>query len=614
MTPTDDLQETMSPPPRIVLRVPTADGRREWRAFEEPLEILQAHTAEEVMPLLEAIERANGEGLWAAGFVSYEAAPAFDRAYVTSSAGELPLAWFALFPEWRSLDLEPHPATAYSLSDWRPSTSAGDYERAVESIRRWIAAGDTYQVNYTTRLRADFAGDAWSLFTSLAHTQRAPRSAFIDTGDRWAICSSSPELFFQLDGGRIVCRPMKGTAPRGRYPDEDHRQGEWLRQSAKNRAENLMIVDMVRNDLGRIAQPGTVEVTSLFELERYPSIHQLTSTVEARTDATLAEIFTALFPCASITGAPRVRTMELIHHLEQRPRGVYTGAIGCVGPRRQAHFNVAIRTVQIDRESGVAAYGTGGGIVWDSVAGDEYRECQTKTLVLSQAEPEFSLLETMLWEPENGFFLLDRHLERLRSSALYFDRPVDPEAIRAKLERATRELPPTPHRVRLLLHRSGDVVVQKDALVTTDRRWRVRLANRPVDRENRFLFHKISRRVLYDEARADFPDHDDVLLWNSDRELTESTIANVVVKLDGELVTPAVDCGLLPGVFRAELLESGQIRERVVTLEELPRAEKIYLVNSVRRWVEVDLEGTIQEPEMKLPASEPVGIHRRPSP
>jgi para-aminobenzoate synthetase/4-amino-4-deoxychorismate lyase len=614
MTSTDDLQETMSPSPRIVLRVPTTNGRREWRAFEEPLEILQARTAEEVMPLLEVVERANGEGLWAAGFVSYEAAPAFDRAYVTSSPGELPLAWFALFDKWHSLGPESIRVAVYSLSDWRPSTSAGDYERAVESIRHWIAAGDTYQVNYTIRLRADFAGDAWGLFTSLAQTQPAPRSAFVDTGDRWAICSSSPELFFQLDGGRIVSRPMKGTAPRGRYPDEDHRLGEWLQQSSKNRAENLMIVDMVRNDLGRIAQPGTVEVASLFELEMYPSIHQLTSTVEAGTDATLAELFTALFPCASITGAPRVRTMELIHYLEKGPRGVYTGAIGCVGPKRQAHFNVAIRTVQIDRQSGVAEYGTGGGIVWDSVAGDEYRECRTKTLVLSQTEPEFSLLETMLWEPKGGFFLLDRHLERLHSSAFYFDRPVDLEAIRAELERVTRELPPTPHRVRLLLHRSGGVMVRKDTLVATNRRWRVRLANRPVDRENRFLFHKISYRVLYDEARSDFPDHDDVLLWNSERELTASTIANVVVKLDGVLVTPPIDCGLLPGVFRAELLETGEIRERVVTLEDLSRAEQIFLVNSVRRWVEVDLEGLIQEPEMKPPASEPVGISRRPSP
>jgi para-aminobenzoate synthetase/4-amino-4-deoxychorismate lyase len=586
------------------LRVPTVDGHREWRV----------HTPDEVMPLLEAVERANGEGLWAAGYVSYEAAPAFDSALVTSSPGELPLAWFALFHDWHRFDPVSHPAAAYSLSDWRPSTSAGDYEQAVESIHRWIAAGDTYQVNYTIRLQAEFAGDAWGLFASLARAQRAPRSAFVDTGERWAICSSSPELFFQLEGPRIVCRPMKGTAPRGRYPEEDRRQGEWLSKSIKNRAENLMIVDMVRNDLGRIAQPGSVDVTSLFELERYPSIHQLTSTVEASTEATLPELMTALFPCASITGAPKVRTMELIHQLEQEPRGVYTGAIGCVGPERQAHFNVAIRTVQIDRQTGVAEYGAGGGIVWDSVAADEYRECRTKTLVLTQTEPEFSLLETMLWEPEDGIFLLDRHLERLRTSALYFDRPVDLEAVRTEIDRATRELPPIPHRVRLLLHRSGEVAIESEPQVATDLRRRVRLANRPVDRENRLLFHKTSYRALYDEARADHPDYDDVLLWNSDRELTESTIANVLVRLDGELVTPPVDSGLLPGVYRAELLEAGEIRERVIKLEELSRAEAIFLVNSVRRRVEVDLEGLIQESKTKLNAPEPVGIGRRTSP
>lgn len=598
----------MSPAPSILLRVPTADGSHEWWAFEKPIEILEVHAIDEVVPLLEALEGAARQGLWAAGFLSYEAAPAFDRAFVTGSGGPLPLAWFGLFPRRRSVDVESRPAGAYSLSEWQASVSSTRYQQAIEAIHRWIASGETYQVNYTFRLQTAFAGDAWGLFASLARKQGGSRSAFVETGDRWAICSSSPELFFELEGEHIVCRPMKGTAARGRYPEEDRRQGEWLRRSTKNRAENLMIVDMMRSDLGRIARPGTVEVSSLFQLESYPTIHQLTSTIEARTEATVAEIFTALFPCASITGAPKVRTMELIHRLERGPRGLYTGAIGCFGPQRRAHFNVAIRTLQIDRQSGTAEYGVGGGIVWDSAAAEEYRECRTKTLVLSQGEPDFSLIETILWEPESGFFLLARHLQRLRSSALYFGRTVDLEAIGAELALAARQLPRAPHRVRVQVQPSGSVVLSTEPLPADQRRWRVRLSRRPVDRNNRFLFHKTSHRVLYDEARADFPDNDDVLLWNSERELTEATIANVVVRLDGELVTPPIDCGLLPGVFRAELLDRGQIRERVVALDELPRAEEVYLVSSVRRWIEADLEGLPAAPEMKPRTRESVGI------
>ncbi len=557
--------------------------RDQWLHFSNPVRVIAAETAEDVLPALRrAAQAVQGEGLTAAGFITYEAAPGFDPALVVRPPGPLPLLWFGLYqaPEiWQRL-----PAGGpYALGDWLPSQQIGAYRQAIGQIKEAIARGDTYQVNYTIALRATWQGDPWGLFVDLANAQRGGYAAFIDLG-RHAICSASPELFVQIDGDRVVSRPMKGTAPRGRTLAEDRQRMAGLRASAKDQAENVMIVDMIRNDLGRIARFGSVHVPALLAVERYPTLLQMTSTVEAHSDAPPDAILAALFPCASITGAPKVRTMQLIAGLEGGPRGVYTGAIGYLTPDRRARFNVAIRTVLVDRAGGAASYGVGSGIVWDSDADAEYDECRLKAQVLTRRFPDFELLETMRWTAQSGVVRLARHLARLAGSAEYFGFGLDLQAVRGRLAALRPADLPDPARLRLLANRQGELRLEVYPLEPAAAAAPVRLglARAAVDEDDVFLYHKTTQRAVYEHARAGRPDCDDVLLWNRRGELTESTIANLALALDGRLVTPPVASGLLPGVLRAELLESGEIQEQILTLDDLARCQGIYLLSSLR--------------------------------
>ncbi len=416
-------------------------AQKTWLRFEQPVEVLSARSPKDVLPTLQNINRAiQTEGLWAAGFLGYEAASAFDPALAVHPGGELPLLWFGLFrqPEMIKLTRESEPPDFAGL-EWTPSISRDDYFRAIHQVKAQIAAGNTYQVNFTLRLRANFHSDPWQFFLAIQRAQQAEYAAFLDIG-RFVICCASPELFFTLNGDTIESRPMKGTARRGLTLAADQRQAEWLQGSEKNRAENVMIVDMIRNDLGRIARTGSVQVERLFQIERYPTVWQMTSSVTAQTEASLPEILAALFPCASITGAPKPSTMKLIRSLEAEPRQIYTGCIGFAAPGRRAQFNVAIRTVWIDRLTGQAEYGVGGGIVWDSTAEGEYEEWQTKASLLSHHRPEFQLLETCLWQPGEGYFLEAYHLKRMRDSAEYFGYPFDQAAAQNQLSALSSEL------------------------------------------------------------------------------------------------------------------------------------------------------------------------------
>ena len=393
---------TNQAPWRVVLQ----DGqRRRWLCFGEPIRVLKAKSTDQVLAALHEAEQAvEAEGLYAAGFVAYEAAPGFDpalRAQRVREQLDIPLLWLGLFHEpevWSDL---PDAALAHTPGPWEPAIDRATYRQAVAAIKEQIAAGYTYQINYTFPLVADFKGEPWPLFIQLAAAQRGRYAAYVDTG-RHVVCSASPELFFQRADGVLTSRPMKGTAPRGRTLTEDEAQRAWLFASEKNRAENVMIVDMIRNDMGRVAEVGSVRVPELFEVERYPTVLQMTSTVTSRTNASFADIFKALFPCASITGAPKVSAMGIIADLEPAGRGVYTGAIGYLAPGGRAQFNVAIRTVVVDRQTGRATYGVGSGVVWDSDADEEYDECLLKARVLAAKRPDFELLETMLWLPDDG--------------------------------------------------------------------------------------------------------------------------------------------------------------------------------------------------------------------
>ena len=561
--------------------------------------MVRADEISQVVARLRYVDRMVKEhGLYAAGFISYEAAPAFDSALRVYPPSSFPLLWFGLYSQPKVIQIPTTPSTpACALRDWSPSVSREDYNRAIARIKEHIARGDTYQVNHTFRLRAPFLGQAWELFLQLVRAQQADYGAYVDIG-QFTICSSSPELFFHLDGDRLTGRPMKGTAPRGRTLAEDNAMAQWLHHSEKNRAENVMIVDMIRNDMGRVADIGSVQVDSLFDVERYPTVWQMTSTVRATTQASLSDIMIALFPCASITGAPKPRTMQIIHSLERTPRRIYTGCIGFITPHRRAQFNVAIRTVLIERDTGQAEYGVGGGIVWDSVTSDEYSECQVKAKVLAVNHAEFSLLETMLWTPDDGYFLLDYHMNRLRDSAAYFGIPVEMEQIQKKLPDVSHRLvhtascPVKSHRIRLLVAQDGTISCQTHSLdrTTASQPVRLGLSPTPVDSADPFLYHKTTHRQVYEAAQATCPDCDDVLLWNERGEITETCIANVIVELDGELLTPPVESGLLPGTFRAYLLDQGKVREEIIPVEELKRCTRLWVVNSVRKWREVILK------------------------
>ncbi len=565
------------------VRFDAPPGGRSFR-FAGVREVVEACSPEQVVPALQQVERAVAKGLHAAGYVAYEAAPTWDPALVTHRAiPELPLLWFALFAERVPVDPLPR-AGSYQLGAWTPSVSAAEYDRQIGQIRDWIRAGDTYQVNHTFRLRAPFGGDDLALYADLCRAQQAAYCAYLRLGS-WSILSASPELFFRWDGTALELRPMKGTRPRGRWSAEDRALAEELRTSSKDRAENLMIVDLLRNDAGRIAEWGSMEVPKLFTVERFPTVHQMTSAIRARTrvGTTLRDVFGALFPCGSVTGAPKVRTMQIIRELEAEPRGVYTGAIGWISPG-EAVFSVAIRTLVLHRGSGQAELGVGSGITYDSDPEDEYRECFAKA-AFTQVRPHgFQLLETLRYEVGTGFFLLEAHLARIIASAEYFGFPCDPVQLRSALASAATESGTGLCKIRLLVDQDGAIQTEQSPLPSSREPLRVKIVDPPVASSDLFLYHKTTRREVYESRAAACPECDDVLLVNERGELTEFTIGNLVVVLDGSAWTPPPDVGLLPGVLREDLLRRDELRERVLRPEDLQRAEGVYRINSVRGW------------------------------
>ena len=540
--------------------------------FDSPAREVRAENISEVLSVLDFAERESKAGAYVAVMLSYEAAPAFDPVLAVHGPSDFPLAWAASFDS--ANDLAVNESRLFSDS-WAPRVSRVEYDDAVSRIKELIAAGDTYQVNYSFPLTSSFNGDAYSWFRTLCEAQGAQYSAYIDLG-RYQVLSLSPELFFERHGDRVVTKPMKGTVRRGRWTAEDWELAQWLRQSTKDRAENVMIVDLLRNDLGKVSIPGTVQVSSVFELERFETVWQMTSTVEAtlRDGTSLADLMTALFPCGSITGAPKIRTMQIIRELERFPRGAYTGAIGLLKPGEDCVFNVAIRTVVIDTEVRRATFGVGGGVTIDSTAEREYEECLVKSRFLKMPVVEFQLFESMLLE-DGEYFLFAEHLERMRNSADYFGFRFPETQINADLGRIAVEKSRGWFKVRLTLWKDGRIETLVSGLKPVVD-LQVRLATTPVDSSDRFLFHKTTRR--------DFT-ADDVLYWNERGEVTESSIANVVVEIGGKLYTPPIASGLLAGTFRNHLLAQEKIEERVIMIDELP--EEFFLINSVRKWISV---------------------------
>jgi para-aminobenzoate synthetase/4-amino-4-deoxychorismate lyase len=661
-------------------------GGKPWtRLFTSPLQICLAHTAEEIADLFVTIERAVAKGKFAAGFFTYECGSAFEpKAGMKPPPAGMPLAWFGIYERGYSFDHETgtfvdgeppelerlrferghgsgHELTATESSqkvsgalapeeiEAEFSLTESDYARRIAAIHEWVRAGDVYQLNFTAPFRVKATGSVAAHYERLRRRQPVDYAAFLHWQPGHHILSFSPELFFRVDHEgdtrRIETRPMKGTARRGRTTREDREISEWLRNDAKNRSENLMIVDLLRNDLGRLARFGTVHAEELFRVERYTTLWQMTSTVRAelRPGVGLHDIFRALFPSGSITGAPKVRAMQLIAQLEEEPRGVYTGAIGFFS-QRQSVFNVAIRTLALSGGEGV--FGAGSGIVIDSNSDEEFRECMLKASFLtgpahrstacSNLPDDLFLIETMLWN--GGYPLLELHLDRLSDSADYFGFVCDRAAIRAALEQHARRFadaaPSSPRRVRLLLDAVGNLQITSEALapgssahlrqsssahlpqnchperVRTPQRTneskdlqllsfapesastaatatpaRVCISPQRTDPADPTLYHKTTQRPIYalEYQQAVRNGFDDVLFQNLRGEVTEGAISNIFIEKDGRWSTPPIECGLLAGVFRRHLLETRpEIEERVLTLDDLRSADAVYLTNAVR--------------------------------
>jgi para-aminobenzoate synthetase/4-amino-4-deoxychorismate lyase len=572
--------------PALTFQFPIRTEEGDRLFFSNPKEVIIARHLDEVIPALKKVQEFAKQGYYAGGFISYEAAPAFEEAYIVHKNKELPLLWFGIFnePQYINNKVEKD----YQISSWEPAITYETFQRNIEAIKDAISFGETYQVNYTMRLRAKFQGDYLSFYNYLSENQQASYSAFLDIGS-YKILSASPELFFHWKNNKIVTKPMKGTIKRGRWAEEDQGNSVWLQESEKNRAENLMIVDLLRNDLGRIAVPGTVKVTNLFEVERYPTVFQMTSTVtaEPREDVQLLDIIKNLFPCGSITGAPKVSTMKHIAELEDEPREIYCGTIGLITPSESV-FNVAIRTMFINEKTGIAEYSVGGGITWDSTTQDEYSEALSKAALLTERKVQpFHLVETLLLD-NGSYYLFDRHIDRLLSSSHYFGFNISKKDIVNVLMNYSKSNEVGLFRVRLLVSKKGQITIEGRKMdQSLNHPLTFSISKEPINKYDRFLYHKTSIRDIYDYHRRQNNSVFDVLLWNEDGQITEFTTGNIVLEFDGKLYTPLKESGLLPGTLRGKLLSDGTLTERSILLNEIPQASRIYFINSVRGMQEI---------------------------
>ena len=569
--------------------------RGRWGA---PARVLVAHHIDEVKPVLEAVHAAAEAGHWCVGHVRYEAAPAFDAALQVHAA-DGPLVWFEVHDgapsAWPSAQAAGH---AEARATWLPTLARPDFDAAIARIHQAIGDGELYQVNYTAPWMGTVTGEGAALFDALLRAQPGGYAACFTAGDE-QVLSVSPELFFDWQasaaGGSILARPMKGTAARGATPALDVAAAERLRASPKERAENVMIVDLLRNDLSRIAEPHTVRVPELFHTQALPTVWQMTSDVQARTRSglRLPDVFAALFPCGSVTGAPKVRAMQLIRELERQPRGIYCGAIGVVRPDGRggiaATFNVPIRTVVMRGTQ--ARCSIGSGITASAEAGAEWQEWLHKQAFLARASEPFEVLETLALV-DGVYRHQAEHLARMAEAAQHFGYPWQPAAVHACLQALAAQHGSGPWRVRLLLDRFGQPRAEAFALQPTATPVRLQLATRPLaEAHGEWVRFKTTRRAHY-AAFAPAPGSGifDTVLFNAEGEITESTFGNLAMQMDdGRWLTPPLACGLLPGVGRAVALREGRVQEGVVRVQDLHRVRRWAFINSLRGWLDAEL-------------------------
>jgi para-aminobenzoate synthetase/4-amino-4-deoxychorismate lyase len=582
--------------------------------FTTPVEYLACYDKDSLIRALTSIEQFQRQGYYIAGFISYEAGLYLDDVFnsVCPKTNNFPLLWFGIYENpiiydhkkeyFSDINIEQifnsyvsQNNQNYQIKNITSNIEHDDYINKIHAIKSAIERGETYQVNFTFKHKFYLEINPKSLFFDLCQKQSASYSAFIRF-DQYDILSLSPELFFMRNEDHITVKPMKGTIKRGINKDDDEIKINELSNSIKDQAENVMIVDLLRNDIGKMSKIGSVNVSKLYEVEKYETLFQMTSTVESvlKENISWLDLFKSIFPCGSVTGAPKIKTMQIINELEIEPRHVYTGGIGFIAPDNTSVFNVAIRTVLVDRKNNYSEMGIGSGIVYDSDAESEFRECLLKANFLTSKFTDFQLIETMLWE-KGDYFLLDLHLKRLKDSSEYFMFDFDIDHIITMITNESKNyFNEKKYKTRLLLFKDGNITISSSELEKMDDSIKL-VAFSPVqtNSEDRFLYHKTTNRKIYNDEfhRARDEGYYDFLFLNNNHEITEGTISNIFIQKDGKFYTPPIKCGLLNGVFRQYLLENKpDIKEKILYKKDIIDADKIYLTNSVRGMIEVSLQ------------------------
>ena len=554
--------------------------------FTQPIKELKTRDLSEVADLLAQVESYQEQGYYVVGYVSYDAAPAFEKKLAVHKAPLL-AEYLLYFTVHDRVETSPIPLTYEEVdlpSKWQEETSAENYEKAIAQIHHHLRQGDTYQVNYTVQLKQDLNANPFAIYNRMVVEQEAGYNAYVEH-DEMAVISMSPELFFEQNDRELTTRPMKGTTKRGLTDDEDLKEAAWLEQDPKNRSENMMIVDLLRNDMNRISEVGSEHVERLCQVEQYSTVWQMTSTIKSqlRPDVDLVEIFRSLFPCGSITGAPKIATMEIIKNLEPHPRGVYCGTIGLLLPNGRRIFNVAIRTIQLYKSQ--AIYGVGGGITWDSTWESEYREVHQKAAVLYRKQARFKLITTGKISQKRLLFE-DQHLKRLTKASRYFSFPFDPEELRQKIEEECQACDShQDYRLRITISKSGEMELSRQILTPLSPSFcKAKLCLQEADLNQSFTYFKTTHRPHLSLGEQEKIYH------NKSGELLETSIGNLVLKINGKLYTPPIRLGILSGIYRQHLLGKGQIEEKILTLADLNQAEAVYGCNAVRGLYELLLK------------------------
>ena len=558
----------------------------ERHTFTKPIKELKTRNLAQVKDLLAQVEDYQQQGYYVVGYVSYEAAPAFEEKLAVHPA-PLMGEYLLYFTVHDSVEKSIIPLTYDEIdmpSNWKEETSKEEYEKAIAQIHHHLRQGDTYQVNYTVQLKQAVTANPFAIYNRMVVEQEAGYNAYVEH-DEMAVISMSPELFFEQKGCDLTTRPMKGTTKRGLTNQEDLDQAAWLEQDPKNRSENMMIVDLLRNDMNRLSEVGSEHVERLCQVEQYSTVWQMTSTIKSqvRPDVDLVEVFRSLFPCGSITGAPKIATMEIIKNLEPQARGVYCGTIGILLPNGRRIFNVAIRTIQLHK--GQAIYGVGGGITWDSTWESEYREVHQKAAVLYRKQVPFQLITTGKISQKHLLFK-EEHIDRLRNAGRYFAYPFNPENLLQRIDAECQACHvEKDYRLRISISKSGDIDLCCQELTPFRPAFcQAQLCLQERSLQTPFTYFKTTYRPYLTVAKQEKIYH------NETGELLETSIGNLVLQIAGKLYTPPINLGILPGIYRQHLLEKGKVEEKVLTLEELAQAEAIYGCNAVRGLYKLSLK------------------------